>query len=56
MPVSVETTCGVVELAEKYKVDMPIARAVHAVLFEDLNPLEAIGMLMSRGPKDERVG
>lgn len=52
----VETTRGVVELAEKYRVDMPITRAVHAVLFEGLDPVEAIGMLMSREPKDERVG
>lgn len=52
----VETTRAVVKLAEKYKVDMPITRAVHAVLFEGLDPVEAIGMLMSREPKDERVG
>jgi glycerol-3-phosphate dehydrogenase (NAD(P)+) len=52
----VETTRAVVRLAERYKVDMPITRAVHAVLFEGLDPVEAIGMLMSREPKDERVG
>jgi len=52
----VETTRGVLELAGKYRVDMPITRAVHAVLFEGLDPVEAIGMLMSREPRDERVG
>lgn len=52
----VETTRAVVELAERYKVDMPITRAVHAVLFEGLDPVEGIGMLMSREPKNERVG
>lgn len=52
----VETTRGVVELAERYKVDMPITRAVHAVLFEKLDPVGAITQLMSREPRDERVG
>jgi glycerol-3-phosphate dehydrogenase (NAD(P)+) len=52
----VETTRGVMELAEKYKVDMPITRAVHAVLFGGLDPVDAIGLLMSREPRDERVG
>lgn len=52
----VETTRGVVELADRYKVDMPITRAVHAVLFEGLDPVRAITMLMTREPRDERVG
>jgi len=52
----VETTRGVLALAEKYHVDMPITRAVHAVLFEGLDPVRAITMLMSREPRDERVG
>lgn len=52
----VETTKGVLALAEKYGVDMPIAHAVHAVLFEGLDPVRAITMLMSREPRDERVG
>ena len=52
----VPTTRSVVGLAEKYRVDMPITRAVHSVLFEGLDPLEAISRLMSRDPKPERVG
>jgi len=51
----VATTRSVVDLARKYKVDMPIVSAVHAVLFEGLDPIEAIGMLMSRQAKDERA-
>jgi len=35
---------------------MPIAAAVHAILFEGVDPIEAIGQLMSREPKPERVG
>jgi glycerol-3-phosphate dehydrogenase (NAD(P)+) len=52
----VETTRGVVELARKYRVEMPITEAVRDVLFEGLDPLAAIGRLMSRQLRDERVG
>jgi glycerol-3-phosphate dehydrogenase (NAD(P)+) len=52
----VATTRSVVDLARKYKVDMPITRAVYAVLFEEMDPIEAIGTLMSRELKAERVG
>ena len=34
---------------------MPITQAVHAVLFEGLDPLTAITGLMSRELKSERV-
>lgn len=49
----VATTKAVMQLAAKYRVDMPIVAAVHAVLFEGMDPLNAIGSLMSRGPKSE---
>lgn len=52
----VATTRSVVELARKYRVEMPITQAVHAVLFEGVDPIEAIGHLMSREQKAERVG
>lgn len=52
----VPTTQAVMQLAEKYRVEMPITSAVHAVLFEQLDPIEAISMLMTRVPKEERVG
>ncbi len=52
----VTTTQSVVDLAKKYKVDMPITDAVHAVLFEHLDPVDAIAMLMSRDLREERVG
>jgi glycerol-3-phosphate dehydrogenase (NAD(P)+) len=49
----VATTSSVVDLARKFKVDMPITQAVHRVLFEGLDPVDAIGLLMSRELKDE---
>ena len=52
----VATTRSVVDLAKKYRVEMPITQAVHAVLFEKVDPLDAIGGLMSRRLKGERVG
>lgn len=52
----VATTKSVVELAKQYRVDMPIVQAVHAVLFEGTDPIDAIGLLMSREQKAERVG
>lgn len=52
----VATTRSVMELAEKYRVDMPIASAVDRVLFAGLDPLEAIAGLMSREMRDETVG
>ncbi len=52
----VATTRSVVDLARKYRVDMPITQAVYAVLFENLDPIEAIGRLMTRELKQERVG
>lgn len=51
----VATTKSVMDLAARFRVDMPIAEAVHAVLFEDLDPIDAIGMLMNRDLKSERL-
>lgn len=52
----VQTTRAVRELARKYRVEMPIIDAAFAVLFEGVDAIEAIGKLMSREPKAERVG
>lgn len=52
----VATTRSVMDLARKYRVEMPITSAVHAVLFEGVDPIQAIGRLMSRELKQERVG
>jgi len=52
----VATTTSVVELARRHHVEMPITEAVHAVLYEGLDPIDAITRLMSREQKAERVG
>lgn len=47
-------TCKVVlELADRYEVDMPISREIHAVLFEGKSPLSAVHDLMTRQQKEE---
>ncbi len=51
----VATTRSVIDLARKYRVDMPITASVHAVLFEGMDPIDAIGRLMSRELKSERI-
>jgi glycerol-3-phosphate dehydrogenase (NAD(P)+) len=48
-----QTCRAVAELAEKYDVDMPITHALHAILFEDKDVIEAISELMTRRPKPE---
>lgn len=52
----VPTTRSVVALAERYKVEMPITQAVYRILFEKLDPIEAITELMTREAKPERIG
>lgn len=52
----VPTTRSVMQLAAKHQVEMPITAAVHAVLFSGLDPIQAIGQLMNRKSKEERVG
>ena len=49
----VETTRVVLEVAEAVGVDMPIAQVVSQVLFEGLEPREAIRVLMERSPTEE---
>ncbi len=52
----VPTTRAALRLAAKHKVEMPITRAVHAVLFEGLAPRDAVAALMTRDPRDEAEG
>ena len=49
----VSTTRSVVALARKHRVDMPISEAVHAILFENLKPLDAVSELMDRTATSE---
>lgn len=52
----VATARSLMALAQKYRVDVPIISAVHAVLFEGVDPIDAIGRLMAREQTIEVVG
>jgi glycerol-3-phosphate dehydrogenase (NAD(P)+) len=49
----VPTTCAAIRLASDAGVEMPIACAVHAVLYEGMRPLDAVRQLMLREARDE---
>ncbi len=49
----VATTASVVELARQVGVEMPIAQAVHAMLFQQKDPKEALADLMAREARAE---
>ncbi len=49
----VTTTKAALQLAKQYNVDMPITTQLSLVLFEGLDPHQAVPELMMRGPKGE---
>jgi glycerol-3-phosphate dehydrogenase (NAD(P)+) len=49
----VETTRAARQLSQQTGVELPIADAVHALLFEGKPPLEAVKGLMTRAGRDE---
>jgi len=51
----VKTTDSVNQWAERNSIEMPITKAVHRVLFEKLDPSDALYELMTRNPKEEKV-
>ncbi len=52
----VKSTSGVLQLADRHNVDMPIARQVGRVLYEGLDTSIALTELMTRAPKSEFKG
>jgi glycerol-3-phosphate dehydrogenase (NAD(P)+) len=52
----VYTTKAALKLAERYNVEMPITYQLNQVLFEGLDPYQAISELMMRDPKHEWEG
>ncbi len=49
----VTTTKAALQLASRYSVDMPITTQLSLILFEGLDPHQAVPELMMRGPKGE---
>ena len=52
----VRTTRIVYEFAKERAIEMPITEAVHAVLFDGKDPINALTDLMTRDPKPETAG
>jgi glycerol-3-phosphate dehydrogenase (NAD(P)+) len=50
------TTKAALQLAERYDVEMPIAKHLSLVLFQGQDPRKAMPQLMMRDPKDEMEG
>jgi glycerol-3-phosphate dehydrogenase (NAD(P)+) len=51
----VKTTRSVYDWAIKHNVEMPITKAVYRVLFDNVDPRDALYELMTRDPKNEIV-
>lgn len=49
----IRTAQSVYQWAERNKVEMPITEAVHKVLFQNIEPGDALYELMTRNPKEE---
>ncbi|MEA3385578.1 MAG: NAD(P)H-dependent glycerol-3-phosphate dehydrogenase, partial [Thermodesulfobacteriota bacterium] len=49
----VKTTNSVYAMAEKYKVEMPITNQVYRVLYQSLDPKDAVNELLTRPPREE---
>ena len=49
----VDTTRAALDLARQLDVEMPIAQAIHAILFEDMSVSQAVQELMGRDPRPE---
>ena len=49
------TTISALQLAEKAHIDVPITRAVYAVLYEGLNPKDTVKTLLQRAIKEEHL-
>jgi glycerol-3-phosphate dehydrogenase (NAD(P)+) len=52
----VETCRSLLSLSAKFSVELPIAAAVHRVLFDRQPPAQAVRELMGRSAKTERIG
>jgi len=52
----VKTAKSVYNLSRKLDVDMPISHGIYDILYNDLNPLEVLGQLMTRDLKHELDG
>ena len=51
----VNTTKSIIELSEKFSIEMPISEAIYKILFEEKNPKKILDDLMIRSLKNEHI-
>ena len=49
----INALCAAKELAERYNVSMPIVETVYSVIYEGMNPADALSVLFNRSLKEE---
>ena len=49
----VKTAKSVYDLSRELNVDMPISHGIYGILYDDLNPMDVLGQLMTRDLKNE---
>ena len=49
------TCVSALQLAEQAHIDVPITQAIYSILYENLNPREAVKNLLQRAIKEEHL-
>ncbi len=49
------TCVSALQLGQKSHIDVPITEAIHAILYEGLNPKDAVKALLQRAIKEEHL-
>lgn len=49
------TCLSAMQLAEQFQIEVPITQAVHSILYEDMNPSDAVKRLLQRAIKEEHL-
>lgn len=49
------TSVSALQLGKKYKVEVPITQGIYSIIYEDLNPFDAVKALLQRAIKEEHL-
>lgn len=49
------TCVSALQLSQQYEIDLPIAKAVYAIIFQSMRPIDAVSALMQRTIKEEHL-
>lgn len=51
----VYTCVSALQLGKKHKISVPITEVIHGILYDHMNPRDAVGLLLSRSIKEEHL-